>query len=102
QTVAPGERTVFRWAIAWRFPNVERDWINIYGYAGEPKDMPLAWTPHYAAIFPGVDSVAAHPFHNWERLAGETLRFRDALRDSTVPAPVLDAVSANLSILKSP
>ena len=102
QTVAPGERAVFRWAIAWHFPNVERDWLNIYGYAGEPKDVPLAWKPHYATLFPDVDAVAAHTFDNWDRLAAETLRFRDALRDSTVPDPVLDAVSANLSILKSP
>ena len=102
QTVAPGERTVFRWAIAWYFPNVERDWLNIYGYAGEPKEMAPAWKTHYATKFADIDSIAAHTFENWDRLAGDTLRFRDALRASTLPDAVLDAVSANLSTLKSP
>jgi non-lysosomal glucosylceramidase len=102
ETVAPGERTVFRWAIAWYVPNVERDWLSVYGYADEPKEMPLAWKTHYATAFADVDSIAAYTFDNWERLAAETLRFRDALQASTLPDSVLDAVSANLSILKSP
>ncbi len=102
QTVAPGERTVFRWAIAWYFPNVERDWINIYGYAGEPREMAPAWRTHYATKFADIDSIAAHTFENWDRLAGDTLRFRNALCTSTLPDAVLDAVSANLSTLKSP
>ena len=100
--MAPGERTVFRWAIAWYFPNVERDWLNIYGYAGEPKEMAPAWKTHYATKFADIDSIAAHTFENWDRLAADTLRFRNALRTSTLPDAVLDAVSANLSTLKSP
>jgi hypothetical protein len=38
----------------------------------------------------------------WERLCEETLLFKNALFSSTLPPEVLDAVSANISILKSP
>ena len=101
-TIAPGQRAEFRWLIAWHFPNVERDWINIYGYAGEPRDVPHAWKTYYATQWSDVDSVAAHTFEHWERLKSDTLRFRDTLRSSSLPDAVLDAVSANLSTLKSP
>src|SRR5262249_40077531 len=102
EIVAPGQRVVFRWLIAWYFPNVERDWLSVYGYTGEPKDMPLGWKTHYAMLWPNVDAVAAHTFENWDRLADDTLRFGDALRSSSLPDAVLDAVSANLSTLRSP
>ena len=68
ETVAPGERTVFRWLIAWHFPNVERDWINIYGYAGEPKDMPHAWKTYYATMFAGYRQHRGAHVRDWERL----------------------------------
>ena len=39
ETVAPGERVVFRWAIAWYFPNVERDWISV----SVTQASPMTW-----------------------------------------------------------
>jgi uncharacterized protein (DUF608 family) len=39
---------------------------------------------------------------NWDRLYADTLRFKEILFSSTLPREVIDAVSANISILKSP
>lgn len=38
---------------------------------------------------------------NWERLLEDTQMFRHTLMESTLPAPVLDAIQGNLAILKS-
>ncbi|CAN5168103.1 non-lysosomal glucosylceramidase [soil metagenome] len=100
--IAPGERGVFRFAIAWFFPNTGRDWTSKFSYASGAKDIPRSWRNFYAVMWPNVEQVVSETFAAWTRLRGQTLAFRDTLRASTLPAPVLDAVSANLSILKSP
>src|SRR5690606_10247211 len=50
------------------------------------------------------DSLASAEYAlvHWERLAAGTQRYHDALFSSTLPVEALDAISANISILKSP
>ena len=100
--MSPAKARRFAFALVWYAPNFERDWINIYGYADEPKDMGRRWKNHYATVWSGVEDVAANAFANWDRVRSTTLQFRDALRTTTMPTAVLDAVSSNLSILVSP
>ena len=50
----------------------------------------------------GAEQIASEALRAWDRLAGETIAFRDALYGSSLPHAVLDAAGANLSILKSP
>src|SRR5208283_1140007 len=45
---------------------------------------------------------AKHSLVNWDRLYSDTNKFKQSLFSSTLPSYVLDAVSANISILKSP
>jgi len=100
--VAPGERAVFRFSISWFFPTVERDWITEQNYVEEPKTGLRSWKNHYAMVWDGVESIAGAVSDDWAALRDETLAFKQSLRSSTLPEAVLDAVSANLSILKSP
>jgi non-lysosomal glucosylceramidase len=100
--VAPGARAVFRFAIAWYFPVVTRNWLNTYGYAAEPRSDMRSFRNHYTTRWKGVEEVAATITKDWTALRDETLAFRECLRSSTLPDAVLDAVSANISILKSP
>ncbi|UTP38304.1 non-lysosomal glucosylceramidase [Phenylobacterium sp. LH3H17] len=68
-----------------------------------PYDTVLdCYRPWYASRFPDVAAVADHFTSNYAQLRADSWRFADSFHDSSLPAPILEAVSANLSILKSP
>jgi uncharacterized protein (DUF608 family) len=93
-TLAPGETKAYRFLLAWYFPNRTNSWDN------NPA-APLVHN-HYAGPFGGSWDVARHLAANLPRLEGETRRFHAALFGSTLPAEVLDALSANIVPLRSP
>lgn len=64
-----------------------------------PEDC---YRPWYASAFADIDAVSTYWSRNYDALRRSSLTFAHALHDSTLPDPVLEAVSANLSILKSP
>ena len=64
--------------------------------------QPPTWKNYYATVWADSSASSRYALENWDRLAGETNRFKDALFASDLPAAALDAVSANISILKSP
>ncbi|WP_235561113.1 GH116 family glycosyl-hydrolase [Bacillus sp. FJAT-28004] len=90
----PGEKRKIRFAISWNFPNVDNYWNpNPEGLNG--------WKNYYATLFGDSSACAKYAFEHWDRLYGETVKFKEALFSSTVPDVVKDAVSANLSVIKS-
>ena len=58
--------------------------------------------PWYAGRFDGIEAVAAYWTEHYDFLRQESARFRDAFYDTTLPMEVVEAVAANLTILKSP
>jgi len=60
------------------------------------------YKPWYAGRFANIDEVTAYWRDHYTELRAKTQRFSDCFHDSTLPAEVIDAVSANLAILKSP
>ena len=68
----------------------------------EPDGKRTWWKNWYAVRFSDSVASARYCMENWDRLEGLTRLFTRTLHASTLPAPVLDAVSANLSVLKSP
>ena len=60
------------------------------------------YRPWYAGRFDGIQSVRAYWRDQYQRLRDGALRFGDCFHDSTLPPEVVEAVSANLGILKSP
>ncbi len=64
--------------------------------------MAPRWRPYYASQWADARDVAAYVDRHHASLRARTLAFKEALFSSTLPSPVLDAVSANLGILKSP
>lgn len=66
-----------------------------------PPDVET-YRPWYAGRFSSVDQVVGYWRANYADLREKTLRFTDCFYDSTLPPEVMEAVSANLSILKSP
>jgi uncharacterized protein (DUF608 family) len=72
----------------------------------EPKPgvqvLPGAYKPWYAGRFEGIDDVTNYWRGHYDALRAKTKRFTDCFYDSTLPPEVLEAVAANLTILKSP
>ena len=60
------------------------------------------YTPWYAARYAGLAGVAAYWRESYERLRAASAAFSDCFYDTTLPAPVVESVAANLAILKSP
>ena len=97
--VPAGRQAAARFVFSWNVPNCENYWSSC---CGEGQCKPKTWRNYYATRFSDAVASARHCLDNWDRLERESALFRDALFASTLPAPVLDAVSANISILKSP
>lgn len=60
------------------------------------------YKPWYSSRFAGVDEVADYFVKNYEELNKKSSQFRDAFYSATLPPEVMEAVAANLTILKSP
>lgn len=111
--LAPGESTTICIRFAWYVPqsNIRQgrsaEEAAIAKAAEErgeacPSFSTEGYRPWYASRFESVDAVDACFRKNYAFLRGESEVFRDCLFDSTMPPEVVDAVSANLSIFKSP
>jgi non-lysosomal glucosylceramidase len=103
--VRAGESGGARFVISWNFPNCYNYWRpkgKGRGGCACPSEGRETWRNYYATLFGDSTRSATFSLENWERLHGWTARFHDALFSSTLPDYVLDAVSANLSILKTP
>lgn len=111
--LAPGKSITYPIIIAWHFPNsylragalpdpAEKE-LQGSGDCHCPSDSagPF-WRPFYAGLWKDAEEVALYVAGNFQALRDRTRAFQQALFDSTLPAHVLDAVSANLAILKSP
>jgi uncharacterized protein (DUF608 family) len=112
--LAPGEAHSYPILIAWHFPNCylreggiapAQNAAVIEGPPGcrtVPADAPPPWHPYYSTQWKDAREVAAYVEQNYPTLRTRTIQFKNAIFGSTFPAYVLDAVSANLAILKAP
>ena len=110
-TLVPGESRTHPILITWHFPNcylregAKTEANDLKGAAGcriVDGDAPPPWRPYYAAQWKDARDVALYVEQNYSSLRTRTVQFKEALFSSTLPPYVLDAVSANLGILKSP
>jgi uncharacterized protein (DUF608 family) len=109
--LAPGESRTYPILITWYFPNC---YLQDGGKAATPQvkgsagcrtmadgQAPL-WRPFYATVWNDARAVALYVEAEFTSLRERTMGFKQALFSSTLPPYVLDAVSADLAILKSP
>lgn len=85
-SVEPGEKRSIRFLLTWCVPNCWKYWSG----AG-PETAPK-WKNYCARRFPNPVETAEYCFQNWERLHGDTVRFKEALFSSSLPECVLDAI----------
>jgi uncharacterized protein (DUF608 family) len=108
--LAAGEARTYPVLITWHFPNCylqeggKANTANIQGNAGcrTVTSGSPPWRPFYASRWKDAREVADYVAGEYNSLRARTVRFKEALFSSTLPPYVLDGVSANLGILKSP
>jgi uncharacterized protein (DUF608 family) len=99
-TLGPGQSRTIVLQIAWFVG------ISDLRSGKDPQAVPpgpvATFKPWYAGRFANVDEVAAHWAARYDELRKAAARFSDCFYDPTLPAEVVEAVAANLTILKSP
>jgi uncharacterized protein (DUF608 family) len=124
KNLAPGGTATFEFLLSWHFPHRVDSWSERMGHAEAEKksscgcgpggcpppesdgstsgfDLPLI-RKYYATRHEDAWAVADYVAHEMPRLEGDSRRFRGAFFGSTLPEAVIDAVSANITVLRSP
>lgn len=83
--------------MTWHFPNFIKYWDTSYA----PAINPHIWTVPYARRFADALAVAEYAAAEEPRLREETELFHQTLYGSTLPESVLDAVTSQISTLKT-
>lgn len=100
-TVEPGETVTLPVYFTWHFANFVKYWgAAACDCQGEACARP-GWKNYYATWFDDAFEVASYLAANAGRLEAETRLFHDTLFASTLPTYVLDAVSSQMSTLKT-
>ena len=97
-TVPAGEKKQTRFIVSWNVPNRYNYWSPYKDENGND----VTWKNYYATVFDSSRESAIYSLKNFDSLYAKTRAFSDALQGSTLPSFVIDAISSNLSVLKSP
>jgi len=94
-SLEPGESKDVTFVLAWHFPVGENYWSR----DPQAKDQPLR--NEYGTRWASAWEPGGVTLRNLTSLRERSARYRDALHGSTLPAPVIDAVSSQASILRT-
>jgi uncharacterized protein (DUF608 family) len=94
-SLAPGETKDITFVLAWHFPLGEN-----YG-ARDPEAKSVPLKNEYGTKWKSAWEPATGALRNLKPLRDRSARYRDTLHGSTLPAPVIDAVSSQASILRT-
>ncbi len=95
-TIQPGGEVVLPFAISWHFPNL----VNYFDVVREQRGR--LYHPYYAKKFRDAWQVAEYLFKNLDRLEKKTRHFRETCFSSSLPPYVLDAISSQACIIRTP
>jgi len=103
--LGPDEERVVKLNLAWRTP-----YSNVHVSSGVmrdgndrvPRPVEVCYRPWYAERFKSIEAIVEYWNEHRDRLHAESRVFSDCFQDSTLPPEVIEAVAANLTILKSP
>ena len=99
KSIDPGRSADFTILLTWHFPHRTPEWCGWQAPAGEGGSV---IGNYYCTRFRSAWEVAEYTAENLDRLESRTRAFARAFGESTLPAAVKDAASANLSTLASP
>ena len=95
--VPAGGKIKLRFVIAWNVPVMCNDWGPRRDESGNDT-----WRNYYATQFSNSFATASYALTSFDTFLEKTRRFADSLQACTLPDSVKDAVSANLSVIKTP
>ena len=95
-TLGPGGEVTLPFILSWSFPNF-LDYFDVV-----PEQRGRIFKNHYAERFKDAWEAAEYLQANLDRLEKESRRFHDALFASSLPPYVLDAVSSQAAIIRTP
>jgi non-lysosomal glucosylceramidase len=98
KTIEAVSSAEFTFVLAWHFPNRTPDWCGWDAPKGKGKTVIGNF---YSVRFKNAWDAAEYTAKNLESLEARTRLFAKTLRESTIPAVVKEAASANLSTLAS-
>lgn len=98
--LAPGESKTVVLRLAWYVGETSLR-VGKDPKSGAPA-VPGNYRPWYAGRFANLDAVTRYWRDHYADLRRKTQRFSDCFYDTTLPPEVIEAVAANLTILKSP
>jgi non-lysosomal glucosylceramidase len=98
QTIAAGQSASFTFVLGWHFPNRTPEWC---GWSAPKDEGKTVIGNFYSARFKDAWEAVSYAAKNLESLEERTRLFANAFAESTLPAEVKDAASANLSTLAS-
>lgn len=92
--VDAGKRCSFQFVLTWNVPNFHIFW--------DPARQDAVWKNYYATQFADSAASCFYCLDRWDYLYGKTKEFCDSLQACSLDKAVVDAASANLSVLKTP
>lgn len=92
-----GEKKSVRFVLSWNVPNNYNYWTET-----DDKSVRKPWKNYYTTVFENSAYTAEYSLKEWNKLYSNTVCFKNTLHSSTLPLEVIEAASANLSVLKSP
>jgi uncharacterized protein (DUF608 family) len=104
-TIPPGKKRTVRVMLAWYVP------VTSLRYGKDPEGASKTevaaccspyYVPWYAGRFMNIEDIADYWRGKYDLLREKSAQFKDCFYDSTLPDEVVEAVAANLTILKSP
>lgn len=101
KTLAPGESGVFEFVLAWYFPNRVKNWDEDHRFETSACSSREVVQNHYATIFDSAWNVSEYMVAHMRELETLSRQFHHAFFSTTLPAFVLDAVSSNLTVIRS-
>jgi uncharacterized protein (DUF608 family) len=94
--LVPGSQECFEFVLSWYRPNRVQSWNQKQPVSKEHQVI----RNYYAKFGPALKS-AQYLIENLPRLEGESRKFVNALKSSTLPEYVIDAVSATITVIRS-
>jgi uncharacterized protein (DUF608 family) len=104
----PGEEKVVRLMLSWYAPNSTLRFGDELDDNNEQCDSSTGccpspnYTPWYSNRFKSINDVASYWLSSYNDLKKRSELFKETFYNSTLPDEVIEAVAANLTILKSP
>ncbi len=93
--IPAGAKTKICFVIAWNVPVA-------YNYWKLRNEEGTTWRNYYATQFQNSFETAKYALEKFDLLRDKTVLFAETLQSCTLPLSVKDAISANLSVLKTP